>query len=119
MDLSPACERVRGVRADGVPPRLRDVHRLGDPPGRAGGRAAAAVRDQAGGGARTGPPAPGARRDPGGARVPARPVVADRAAAPLAAAAPAAVPAGAGTLPARPAARPRAGVRHRVRAVLA
>ena len=54
---------------------------------------AATVRDQAGRGARAGPPAPGAGRDPGDAGVPARPDADDAAAAPVAAAPRARVPA--------------------------
>ena len=34
--LSPDCERVRRLHPDGVPAGLRDVHRVRDPPGRAG-----------------------------------------------------------------------------------
>ena len=82
--LSPDCERVRRLHPDGVPAGLRDVHRVGDPPGRAGRRAAAPVRHQAGRGARAGARSPGPRRDRGHAGVPAGPEGADEAAAPVA-----------------------------------
>ena len=90
--MSPECEWVRRLHPDGVPAGLRDVHRVRDPPGRAGRRAAAPVCRQAGRGARAGAPAPGARRDRGPAGVPARPEGADEAAARVALPRPARVP---------------------------
>ena len=75
---------IRRLRPHGLPARVRDVHRQRAAARRAGGRAAAAVRGQAGRGARARAPPPGRRRDPRAAGAPPRRLVADRAAAPLA-----------------------------------
>ena len=105
--MSTNCDRVRRLHPDGVSAGLRDVHRVRDPPRRAGRRAAAPVRDQAGRGARAGASASGAGRDRGAAGVPARPDGDDAAAAPVALRARARVPAAAAPLPARAPARRR------------
>ena len=85
--------QVSRIRAHGLPARLGDVHLQRAPAGRAGGRADAAVRRQAGRGARARAPPSRGRRHPGPPRAPARRGVADQAAAPLAPRRPRAVPA--------------------------